>query len=148
MNSVFMIGRLTKDPELRFVAGSGKAVANFTIAVDREFSKEKIADFFPVVVWGKQAETTSQYMSKGKRVAVRGSLQTDKYQDKNDVTRYVTRVVAERVEFLDWGGSDSSGSSSSQARTTGNSSSNSTGDSEDNFDFSAFQSVEDEDVPF
>jgi len=97
MNSVFLIGRLTKDPELRFVAGSGKAVANFSIAVDREFSKEKVADFFPIVVWGKQAETVSQYMSKGKRVAVRGSLQTDKYQDKNDITRYVTRVVADII---------------------------------------------------
>ncbi|MCK5763688.1 MAG: single-stranded DNA-binding protein [Clostridiales bacterium] len=133
MNSVFLIGRLTKDPELRFVAGSGKAVANFSIAVNREFSKEKKADFFRVVVWGKQAESVANYLKKGRLVAVRGSLQTSTYEDKNNVTRYVTDIVADRVEFLEWG--DKTNSTQQNA-------------SDDEFDFSDFQTVEDEDVPF
>ncbi|MBN2260792.1 MAG: single-stranded DNA-binding protein [Clostridiales bacterium] len=133
MNSVFLIGRLTKDPELRFVAGSGKAVANFSIAVNREFSKEKKADFFRVIVWGKQAEHVANYMKKGRLVAVRGSLQTSTYEDKNNVTRYVTDIVADRVEFLDKGEK-----SDSEQKNASN----------DDFDFSDFQTVEDEDVPF
>ncbi len=133
MNSVILIGRLTKDPELRFVAGSGKAVANFSMAVNREFSKEKKADFFRVVVWGKQAENVANYLKKGRLVAVRGSLQTSTYEDKNNVTRYVTDIVADRVEFLEWGDKPSP----TQQDT-----------SNDEFDFSDFQTVEDEDVPF
>ncbi|MCD6436455.1 MAG: single-stranded DNA-binding protein [Clostridiales bacterium] len=133
MNSVFLIGRLTRDPELRFVAGSGKAVANFSLAVNREFSKEKKADFFRIVVWGKQAESVANYLKKGRLVAVRGSLQTSTYEDKNNVTRYVTDIVADRVEFLEWGDK----SNPSQEKT-----------SDDEFDFSNFQTVEDDDVPF
>lgn len=133
MNSVFLIGRLTKDPELRFVAGSGKAVANFSLAVNREFSKEKKTDFFRIVVWGKQAESVANYLKKGRLVAVRGSLQTSNYKDKNNVKRYVTDIVADRVEFLEWG--DKSNSTQQKA-------------SDDEFDFSDFQTVEDEDVPF
>ncbi|MEA3423939.1 MAG: single-stranded DNA-binding protein [Bacillota bacterium] len=133
MNSVFLIGRLTKDPELRFVAGSGKAVANFSLAVNREFSKEKKTDFFRIVVWGKQAESVANYLKKGRLVAVRGSLQTSNYEDKNNVKRYVTDIVADRVEFLEWG--DKSNSTQQKA-------------SDDEFDFSDFQTVEDEDVPF
>jgi single-strand DNA-binding protein len=72
MNCVVMVGRLTRDPELRFIAGSGKAVATFAIAVDRPFAKEKTADFFNVVVWGKPAENAANYLAKGRQVAVKG----------------------------------------------------------------------------
>lgn len=100
MNSVVMIGRLTKDPELRFIAGSGKAVATFTIAVDRPFAKEKTADFFNVVVWGKPAENAANYLSKGREVAVKGYLQTRNYEGTDGAKRYITEIVADEVQFI------------------------------------------------
>ncbi len=133
MNSVILIGRLTRDPELRFTQ-SGKAVANLSIAVDREYSKEKKTDFFRVIVWGKQAENVSNYMTKGRLVAVKGSLQTSNYQDKSNITHYVTDVVADRVQFLDWGDKSTNERADS---SNGN-----------EVDFSNFSAVEDEDVPF
>ena len=105
MNKVVLIGRLTKDPELKFTPGNGTAVATFTIAVDRKFSKDsqKEADFIPVVVWGKQAESTANYMSKGKLMGVSGRIQTRSYDAKDGSKRYVTEVIAEEVQFLEWG---------------------------------------------
>lgn len=109
MNKVVLIGRLTKDPELRFTPGTGTAVATFTLAVDRRFSKDgtKEADFVPVVVWGKQAESTANYMSKGKLMGVGGRIQTRNYEAKDGTRRYVTEVVAEEVQFLEWGSKQS-----------------------------------------
>ena len=133
MNLVLLIGRLTKDPEIRYTQ-SGMAVCNFSLAVDREFSKEKKTDFFRVVVFGKQAENVSNYMSKGRLVAVRGSLQTSTYEDKNNVTHYVTDVAASRVEFLDRGDKTPDRNPSETSKTEP--------------DFSSFSTVEDEDVPF
>ncbi len=107
MNKVVLIGRLTKDPELRFTPGNGTAVATFTLAVDRRFSKDgqREADFIPIVVWGgKQAESTANYMSKGKLMGVSGRIQTRSYEAKDGTRRYVTEVIAEEVKFLEWGG--------------------------------------------
>ncbi len=101
MNSVILIGRLTKDPELRYIPNSGTAVTNFTVAVDRPFSKEKIADFFRVVVFGKSAENCSNYLSKGRLVGVSGRLQNNNYETQTGEKRYTTEVIAERVEFLE-----------------------------------------------
>lgn len=108
MNKVVLIGRLTKDPELRFTPGSGKAVASFTLAVDRRFSSsgQKEADFIPIVVWGKQAEATANYMSKGKLMGVSGRIQTRSYEAKDGTRRYVTEVIADEVQFLEWGNSN------------------------------------------
>ncbi len=105
MNKVVLIGRLTKDPELKFTPGTGTAVATFTVAVDRRFSKDgqREADFIPVVVWGKQAESTANYMSKGKLIGISGRIQTRSYDAKDGSKRYVTEVVAEEVQFLEWG---------------------------------------------
>lgn len=103
MNCVVMVGRLTRDPELRFIPGSGKAVATFAIAVDRPFVKEKTADFFNVVVWGKTAENAANYLHKGSQVAVKGYLRNRSYEDKAGIKRYVTEIIADRVEFLDSG---------------------------------------------
>ena len=115
MNKVVIIGRLTKDPELKFTPGTGTAVATFTLAVDRRFSKDnqKEADFIPVVVWGKQAESTANYMSKGKLMGVSGRIQTRSYDAKDGTKRYVTEVVAEEVQFLEWGGSNGNKAASS-----------------------------------
>ena len=79
MNKVILIGRLTKDPELRFAAGSGMAIGRFTVAVNRQFKKDE-TDFINCVAWGKTAETISQYMTKGRQIAVSGSIRTGSWK--------------------------------------------------------------------
>lgn len=111
MNRVVLIGRLTKDPELKFTPGSGNAVATFNIAVDRRMPNKdgvREADFIPIVVWGKQAESTANYMSKGKLIGVSGRIQTRSYEAKDGGRRYVTEVVADEIQFLEWGDNKSS----------------------------------------
>lgn len=104
MNSVILIGRLTKDPEIRYTQ-SQMVVANFTLAIDRpvKAGAEKQTDFPRVTVFGKQAENCQKYLGKGRLVAVQGRLQTGSYQNKEGVMVYTTDVVAERVQFLEWG---------------------------------------------
>lgn len=107
MNKVFLIGRLTRDPELRYTS-SNIAVATFSIAVDRNFSNaagEREADFINIVVWRKQAENIKNYMHKGSQVAIDGRIQTRSYDDTDGKKRYVTEVVADNVQFLDSKGS-------------------------------------------
>lgn len=101
MNTVVLIGRLTKDPEVRYIPQSETAVANFTLAVDRPLAKEKTADFIKVVTFGKTAELCERFLSKGRMVGVQGRIQTGSYKDKNGETRYTTEVYADRVEFLE-----------------------------------------------
>lgn len=100
MNNVVLIGRLTRDPELRYIPGSQMAVATFTLAVDRPFAKEKQADFIRITVFGKQAENCERFLTKGRMTAVQGKLQTGSYKNKEGATVYTTDVVADRVEFL------------------------------------------------
>ncbi len=100
MNSVVLVGRLTKDPVLRYTPDNNRAVADFTIAVDRAFKRDE-ADFIRIVTWGKQAENVANFLKKGSRCAVQGSIQTGSYVDKNGITRYTTDVVANQVEFLE-----------------------------------------------
>ena len=108
MNKVVLIGRLTKNPELRFTPGTGKAVATFTIAVDRKFSKEKKeTDFIPIVVWGKQGESAANNLEKGRLVAISGRIQTRNYEGKDGIRRYITEIVADEVQFLDYKNSSS-----------------------------------------
>lgn len=116
MNSVILIGRLTKDPELRFVAGSGKAVATFTLAVDRPFAKEKTADFFKIVVWGKTGENTANYLKKGSQAGVKGILTNRSYDDNDGQKKYITEVVADTVEFLSRSENGNSGNTQSQSK--------------------------------
>lgn len=105
MNSVVLIGRLTKDPEVRYISKSQTAVANFTLAIDRPVRQgaEKQADFPHITVFGRQAENCERFLSKGMKAAVQGRIQTGSYKDRNGQTVYTTDVVAERVEFLEWG---------------------------------------------
>ncbi|MDD4564423.1 MAG: single-stranded DNA-binding protein [Eubacteriales bacterium] len=112
MNNVVLIGRLTRDPELRYIPESQNAVATFTLAVDRPFSKEKQADFIRITVFGKQAENCERYLAKGRLTAVQGRIQTGSYKNKEGVTVYTTDVIADRVEFLEWGDRTGSGSGS------------------------------------
>lgn len=112
MNNVVLIGRLTADPELRYIP-SGTAVSRFTLAVDRQLSREKkaemeasnqpTADFIRITVWGRTAESVANYLVKGRLVAVQGRIQTGSYDDKDGKRVYTTEVVANNVEFLEWG---------------------------------------------
>ena len=114
MNSVVLIGRLTRDPELSYTPSTQTAVAHFTIAVDRprRNGEDAGADFIRVTVFGRQAETCDRYLAKGRQVAVLGRIQTGSYKNREGVTVYTTDVVADRVEFL--GGNQGQGGGSSQ----------------------------------
>ncbi|MEL7597330.1 MAG: single-stranded DNA-binding protein [Clostridiaceae bacterium] len=102
MNRVVLIGRLTKDPELKFIPGKGTAVATGTIAINRRFSKENNeADFIPIVAWNKTAEILATYTKKGSLISVVGRIQTRSYEAKDGGRRYITEVVADEVEFLE-----------------------------------------------
>ncbi|MCT4595236.1 MAG: single-stranded DNA-binding protein [Anaeromicrobium sp.] len=111
MNSVVLVGNLARDPELRFTAGSGKAVATFSLAVNRPFAKEgqQSADFLRIVVFGKSAENCANYLSKGSKVAIQGRIQTGSYETSTGERRYTTDIVAERVEFLNRANRDNQG---------------------------------------
>ena len=113
MNKVVLIGRLTKDPELRFAAGSGTAVCRFTVAINRQFKKDE-TDFINCVAFGKTAETISQYLRKGRQIAVTGSIRTESYDAKDGTKRYTTDVAVDSFEFI---GSKDSGSSDSENST-------------------------------
>lgn len=102
MNKVILIGRLTRDPELRYT-GSNTPVATFSLAVNRSFTNqngEREADFINCVVWRKLAETVKNYLSQGSQVAVEGRIQTRNYDDQNGQRRYVTEVVVENIDFV------------------------------------------------
>jgi single-strand DNA-binding protein len=104
-NRIILIGRLTRDPELRYVP-SGAPVASFTLAVDRPFRDQqgnRETDFIDIVAWRKLAEQVSQYMSKGRMVAVEGRLQIRSYETQDGQKRKVAEVVADGIRFLDRG---------------------------------------------
>ena len=111
MNVCSLIGRLTRDPELRYTPNTNQAVITFTIAVDKGLSREKreemeaknmpTADFISIVAWGRTAENISNYVSKGNMVGVTGRIQSRTYEAKDGTKRYVTEVIASSVEFLE-----------------------------------------------
>lgn len=111
MNDVVLIGRLVKDPELRF-GTTGKAICNFTLAVDRPFAKQDPkADFFRVVVFGKTGENAANYLAKGRLVAVKGRIQNNNYEDQQGNKHYGTDIIADFVQFLERGNKQESPSS-------------------------------------
>ena len=101
MNKVFLIGRLSRDPELRHTT-SGTAVCQINVAISRPVSQgsEPQTDFINVVVWNKQAENVARYLSKGRQIAVEGRIQTRNYDNAEGKRTYVTEVIASNVEFL------------------------------------------------
>ncbi len=102
MNKAIIIGRSTKDAEVRSTT-SGKQVASFTLAVDRDFKNaqgEREADFLPCVVWGKLADVCEKYVTKGKQLAVAGRIQTRNYEDKDGQRRYITEVIVSDLQLL------------------------------------------------
>lgn len=105
MNKVIITGNLTKDPETR-TTQSGIVTCSFTVAVQRRFKNAQgtyDADFLPVVAWRQTAENCGRYLSKGRKVAVEGSIQTRSYEAKDGGKRYVTEIIADSVEFLSSG---------------------------------------------
>ncbi len=103
MNKVILIGRLTKDPELRYTA-SNIAYCQFTVAVDRRYKSEngqQTADFIGVAAWRQTAEFVSKYFSKGNKIGITGSIQTRTWDDKEGQKHYITEVVADEVEFVE-----------------------------------------------
>jgi single-strand DNA-binding protein len=136
MNSVVLIGRLTKDPEVRYT-GDQMAVASFTVAIDRpqRADKEKQTDFPRITVFGKQAENCERFLKKGRLVGIEGRIQTGSYTNKDGQKVYTTDVVANRVEFLEWGDKSESKSGSGPARV------------EEGIP-AGFQVIDDDDIPF
>lgn len=102
MNHIILVGRLTKDPEIKYTQ-SGTAVTNFDLAVDRPQQKDrdKETDFIKIVVWSKLAENCANYLKKGRRAAVEGRLQIRSYEGQDGQKKYVSEVVASEVQFLD-----------------------------------------------
>ncbi|MBP1309112.1 single-strand DNA-binding protein [Paenibacillus sp. 1182] len=132
LNRVILIGRLTKEPELRYTP-SGVAVTQFTLAVDRPFTSqggEREADFLPIVTWRQLAETVANYTHKGNLVAVEGRVQVRNYENNEGKRVYVTEIVADNVRFLEGkrnseGGNSAQGSSNSSNSSYSNNNNNS-----------------------
>jgi single-strand DNA-binding protein len=104
VNKVILVGNLGRDPEIRYTPG-GKAVARFPVATgevwtDAEGNRQERTEWHNVVVWGKQAETCSQYLSKGRQVFVEGSIRSRAYDDRDGNKRYITEIIGQRVQFL------------------------------------------------
>ncbi|HOR86305.1 MAG TPA: single-stranded DNA-binding protein [Bacillota bacterium] len=116
MNRVALVGRLTRDPEIRYTADNQTPIAKFSIAVDRIYKRDgqPTADFIPIVVFGKSADNCGKYLGKGRLVAVSGRLQTRSWDDQDGKRHYATEVIADEVDFLDRG-SDTKGQGSEGA---------------------------------
>jgi single-strand DNA-binding protein len=152
LNRVVLVGRLTKDPDLRYTP-SGVATASFTLAVNRTFTNqqgEREADFINCVVWRKAAENVANYLRKGSLAGVDGRIQTRSYEGQDGKRVYVTEVIAESVQFLDTRNNDSQSNnrnnqSSNQSSQQNN---NRSGYVNDPFAPGSQIDISDDDLPF
>lgn len=111
MNNITILGRLTRDPELRFIPGSGTAVASYSVAVDKKVTKEKLerlkaeglptANFFNIRTFGKQAENDAKFTAKGKLICISGSMETEDYK-KDGTKKSFDYILANKVEYVEW----------------------------------------------
>lgn len=151
MNNVSLVGRLTRDPELRSLS-DGRAVVNFNLAINRTFTNatgEREADFVPVVLWNRQAENLVKYCTKGSQVAVSGRIQTRSYDHSDGTKRYVTEVVAENLTFLSSRNDGTSNKHNTQAVGQNNNEVPTSDINEDPFkDFGSEVVLSDDDLPF
>lgn len=152
MNKVFLIGNLTKDPEMRSTQ-SGVAVCNFTIAVNRRFRNQQTGqqetDFLNVIAWRQLAELCNKYLAKGRKVAVTGSIQTRTYETKDGSKRTTWDIVADEVEFLTTQNQQSSAQSAPGAyATAANKDSGTAYAPQPHNDFGGFTQADDEELPF
>ena len=125
MNNVFLTGRLTADPNLYFTPGKGTAICRFRLAVQRPFKKDE-TDFINCIAFGKNAENIAHYLTKGRKIAINGYLQTGSYDAKDGSKRYTTDVIVSSFEFIDY----ANNKSNNNATTNNNSNIN---DNLDNF---------------
>lgn len=135
INKTILLGRLTKDPDLR-LSQNGNSVARFTLAVNRQFKKDE-ADFINCIAFNKQAEVISQYLTKGSQIALAGSIRTGSYDAQDGTKRYTTDVIVENFEFVGGG----------NANNTGNNPNSGNDMDDDNFD-NEMTPVNNGDVPF
>ena len=136
MNSVVLVGRLTKDPELRYIPNSGTPVATFTIAIDRDYKKKdgtKETDFIPIEIIGKAAEFCANYITKGRLVAIQGNLRVDRYQTQDGENRTFTKVSGRSVQALDYPKDNQQGTNNI---------------TNPGLDPNGFQAIDDDDRPF
>ena len=156
MNKVILVGRFTRDPDLRTTT-TGKSVATFSLAVDRRYKQEgqPTADFFNIVAWGRQAEVICRYLGKGRQIALSGHLQSRSYDGKDGVKRYVTEVVLEDFDFIgsknDGGGSgynDNFGGGYNQTPAEGPQQASTMNDMPLDFDDDFHLMADDNEVPF
>ena len=142
INNVTLVGRLTKDPDLRYTS-SGKGVAGFTLAVNRRFTNQagqREADYIQCVIWGKSAETLANYAKKGSLIGIVGRLQSRSYENNEQQRIYVTEVVVESFQFLE--------SKSANEQRQNNQNNNQQNDNSDpNFEGAAID-ISDDDLPF
>jgi len=104
MNKVILIGRLTNEVEMRYTKSTNTPVAKFSVAVNRKYAREgeeRETDFFNVLAWGKLSEIVNKYLRKGMQTAIIGRLENRKYEDKNGVTKQVTEIIADDIEFIE-----------------------------------------------
>ena len=144
MNNVVLIGRLTKDPELRYMSNTGTPVTKFTLAVNRDYKNQdgsQDTDFIPIEVIGKAAEFCANYISKGRLVAVQGSIRVDRYQTQSGENKTFTKVSARNVQALDSKNSNAAVSSGQQTNNTPNF-------EPGQLDPNGFQAIDDDDIPF
>ena len=151
INRVILVGRLTKDPDLKYTA-QGTPVANFTLAVNRTFTNqqgEKETDFINVVVWRRQAENAANYLKKGNLAGVDGRIQTRNYEGQDGKRIYVTEVLAESVQFLEPKSSQGQGDTNTQQRQQTRNDSNYTKIDDDPFTNDGKTiDINDDDLPF
>lgn len=142
MNNANIVGRMVKDPELRYLpGGNNTAVVSFTLAVDRNLSKEKkaeaerkgqpTADFINCKAWGRTAETLANYVTKGKLIGVTGRIETGSYEAKDGTRRYTTEVVVYNLDILEWGNQT-----------------NNNADDDDDELIEGFYTIKNEEIPF
>lgn len=131
MNNWTGIGRLTRDPETRYTP-EGMGVCKFTMAIDDGYGDKKRTNFIPVVVFGKQAESCEKYLAKGRMVAVEGKIQTGSYERQDGTKAYTTDVIANRVQFIDYGNKTQENANQSPAEDIPQ----------------GFSAISDEDIPF
>ncbi|TQQ84563.1 single-stranded DNA-binding protein [Peptacetobacter hominis] len=158
MNQVALVGRLTKDPELRYIPGTGTPVATFTLAVNRDFTKRdgtREADFIPIEVMGKAAEFCANYLSKGRLVACQGQIRVDNYQTQSGEWKNFTKVSCRQVDALEsrksvetsgMGGFD--GGYSNNNFNNQNEPAFEPGGPSPDLDPNGFGAVDDDDIPF
>lgn len=141
MNQVSLVGRLTVDPELRYLLGSGTAIARFSIAIDRSYKKDNkpVTDFIPIEVWGKVAEFCATYLQKGRLVAITGSIHFDRGVDSQGENKTYAKVSAKSVQALDY---------KKDNKNQQNSGLGINGRDENALDPNGFQAIDDEDLPF